>query len=169
MIGIELSDPHHLTADYVGEPGNRTFYIQAEDETQRVSFLVEKEQVAALGTGLEQLLIQLDEPLMTDWDRTAMELRQPLNEQWRAGDITVGADPDVGKFFVGLTEYVGEEDREPWQARIWATLDQTRRLAAHASEVVTEGRPRCRLCGRPTGPEGDHVCPATNGHGHLSR
>ena len=169
MIGIELRAPHHLTADYLGEPGDRTFYLQAEDEHQRASFLLEKEQVAALAQALEQLLHQLDDAPATDWDRTAMQLRQPLAEQWRVGDIAVGADPESGHFFLELTELTGEDDREPWEARVWGVADQIRRLAAHAAEVVTQGRPRCRLCGRPEGPDGDHVCPATNGHGELAR
>ncbi|MDX1620963.1 MAG: DUF3090 family protein [Nitriliruptorales bacterium] len=169
MMGLELHEPHHLTADYVGEPGARTFYLQAEDEHQRASFLMEKEQVAALAQALEQLLHQLDESPATDWDRSAMQLRQPLEEQWRVGDIAVGADPESEQFFLELTEFVGEDEREPWQARLWAVADQTRRWAAHAAEAVTQGRPRCRFCGRPEGPDGDHVCPAMNGHGELAR
>jgi hypothetical protein len=55
------------------------------------------------------------------------------------------------------------------ELRIWLDRDLARRLAAHATEIVGQGRPRCELCGRPTEPDGNHVCPATNGHGSLSR
>ncbi|MDX1659187.1 MAG: DUF3090 family protein [Nitriliruptorales bacterium] len=169
MIELELTDPHHLTVDYLGEPGNRTFYVQAEDTDQRASFLIEKEQVAALAQALEQLLHQLEDTPATDWDRTAMKLRRPLEERWRVGDIAVGADPESGRFFLELTEFVPDEGRDPWEARLWALSDQVRRLAAHAAEVLTQGRPRCRLCGRPMEADGAHVCPAENGHGDLAR
>ena len=58
---------------------------------------------------------------------------------------------------------------EPREVRIWTDRDQARRLAAHAAELVAQGRPRCELCGRPTELDGSHVCPSTNGHGRLTR
>lgn len=169
MIDVELRAPHHVTADYLGEPGDRVFYVQAEDDDQRASFLAEKSQVEGLAELLGQILLRVDDSPATDWDRPAMALREPLDERWRVGAISVGVDSDAGRFVIELTEFVPEDDREPWEARIWANQDQIRRLAAHAAEVVTQGRPRCRFCGRPTEPDGEHVCPATNGHGELTR
>lgn len=169
MIDVELTAPHHITADYLGEPGDRTFYLQAEDEHERASFLLEKTQVEGLAELLSQLLLQVEDTPATDWDRTAMSLREPLDERWRVGAISVGVDTDVGRFVLELTEFVPDDESEPWEARIWAHQDQVRRLAAHAAEVVTQGRPRCRFCGRPVGSDGEHVCPATNGHGELTR
>lgn len=169
MIEVELVDPHLVTAGYVGEPGSRTFYVQAEDEQQRVDILVEKAQVEGIGELLAQLLARIDDSPATDWDRAAMDLRQPIEPRWRAGELSVGLDPDTGRFLIELAELIGEEAREPLEVRIWATQDQARRLAAHAAEVVAKGRPRCDLCGRPMRPDGAHVCPATNGHGRLSR
>lgn len=165
----ELPRPHHVTAGYVGEPGQRTFFVQAEDEEVRVSLLVEKEQVSSLARVMGELLARLDDAPATDWDRDAMALREPVDARWRAGEISVGLDPERGLFLIELTELTPEEEeREPEEVRIWANRDQARRLAAHASAVVEEGRPRCRLCGRPL-EVGGHVCPATNGHGRLSR
>lgn len=166
MIVAELPTPHHVTAGYVGEPGDRAFYLQAEDTGQRVTVLVEKEQVEALGEALMQLLARLDDEVATDWDRDAMRLRPPIEAEWRAGEISVGLDPEQGRFLLELTELV-PGDEEAREVRVWPNQDQARRLAAHAAEVVTEGRPRCRFCGRPEGPDGDHVCPAMNGHGEL--
>lgn len=167
MTEPDLTHPHHVTADYIGEPGERTFFVQAEDEDTRVTVLVEKEQVAGLAQVVRGLLAQLDDTPATDWDRDAMTLRQPLDPLWRAGEITVGLDPDRHRFVIEAVEFIGEEEREPGRVRIWVDQDQARRLAAHAATVVTEGRPRCRLCGRPLEVSG-HVCPASNGHGELS-
>ena len=35
---IEFTDPDHLTADFVGEPGRRTFYIQASEGVQEFDY-----------------------------------------------------------------------------------------------------------------------------------
>lgn len=169
MIEVELTDPHHLTAGYIGEPGERTFFFQAEDEQERVTVLIEKEQVQGLSDLLTQLLSRLDDEPATDWDRSAMALREPIEPRWRAGELSVGLDPERERFVLEFGEFVGEGDDEPREVRFWADRDQVRRLAAHAAEVVAQGRPRCQLCGRPTEPDGEHVCPATNGHGRLAR
>jgi uncharacterized repeat protein (TIGR03847 family) len=176
VIDIELTDPHHVTAGYTGVPGSRTFFVQAQDETELVTVALEKGQVAGLGELLTQLLARVDDAPATDWDRAAMELRPPIEPRWRVGAIQVGLDPERGRFVLEFAELLLEDEEEdpdlepdPREVRIWADQDQARRLAAHCAEVVGEGRPRCELCGRPTAPDGDHVCPATNGHGTLSR
>lgn len=173
MIDVELTDPHHVTAGYTGVPGSRTFFVQAQDDDQLVTLLLEKAQVTGLGELIAQLLARVDDTPATDWDRAAMDLRLPIEPRWRVGAIQVGLDPERGRFVLEFAELLVEED-EPEdegarEVRIWADQDQARRLAAHCAEVVGEGRPRCQLCGRPTAPDGSHTCPATNGHGKLSR
>jgi uncharacterized repeat protein (TIGR03847 family) len=176
VIDVELTDPHHITAGYTGVPGARTFYVQAQDETNLVTLLLEKTQVSGLGELLAQLLARVDDTPATDWDRGAMELRPPIEPRWRVGAIQVGLDPERGRFVLEFAEFAVEEEDadeldedDPLEVRVWCDQDQARRLAAHCEEVVGEGRPRCQLCGRPTGPDGSHTCPATNGHGSLSR
>lgn len=170
MSDIELQAPHHVTVGFTGVPGQRTFYVQAEQEGDRVEFLLEKGQARGIGELLTQLLARVEDAPATDWDRAAMALRVPLEARWRAGELSLGYDADRGRFLIELTELVGEDvDLPPATASIWLDHDQARRLAAHAIEVVDQGRPTCELCGRPTELDGAHVCPATNGHGSLTR
>jgi uncharacterized repeat protein (TIGR03847 family) len=169
MIDVELIDPHHVTAGWVGRPGERSFFVQAADERQLVSLLLEKGQVRGLADLLTQLLARVDDTPATDWDREAMQLREPVEPRWRVGELSVGLDPERGRFVIELAELVVEEEAETREVRVWANQDQARRLAAHAAEQVDQGRPTCQLCGRPTEPDGRHVCPASNGHGRLSR
>ena len=172
----ELEAPFHVTGGYLGQPGARTFFLQAADETTLVTVLVEKSQVDGLGDLLARVLAEIDESPVTDWDRDAMELREPVQPRWRVGTIGVGVDAEAGRVIVELNEMPTEdaaedaaEDDEPEQLRWWLDRDLARRLAAHCKEVVGEGRPTCELCGRPMRPSGAHTCPRTNGYGRLTR
>lgn len=169
MIEVELTDPHHVTVGYTGVPGDRTFFLQAQDADTLLTLQLEKAQVEGLGELLSQLLARVEDVPASDWDRGAMDLRTPIDARWRVGEISLGLDPDIARFALEVAELATEEVTELREARIWCDQDQARRLAAHAREVIGQGRPRCELCGRPTDVDGGHVCPATNGHGRLSR
>ncbi len=169
MAEITLDTPHHVTAGFVGVPGDRTFYVQAEDAHQRITLLLEKAQVGGISELLTQLLARVDDVPATDWDRAAMELREPVEARWRVGEIGAGLDPQLGRFVLELNELVADDEEDGEVVRFSMDQDQTRRFAAHAEEVIGQGRPVCQLCGRPTDLDGSHVCPATNGHGTLHR
>lgn len=169
MIDVELTDPHRVTAGWTGEPGDRAFFVQAADEHELVTLALEKEQIRGIADLLTQLLARLDDAPPTDWDRDAMALTEPVEPRWRVGGLSVGLDPERGRFVIELEEVAAEDEDDPREVRIWADQDQARRLAAHAAEQVEQGRPTCQLCGRPTERDGRHVCPATNGHGRLAR
>ena len=166
MILAELTDPFHVTAGYTGRPGDRTFYLQAEDEDHRVTVKLEKLQVDALAHVLVDLLATLDDEPVTDWDRDAMALHVPIEPVWTVGEIRTAIDDRTQSIIVEVAE-LAPEDEEPEVVRVWLDRDAARRLAAHAIEIVAEGRPRCHLCGRPE-EDGGHVCPALNGHGRLT-
>lgn len=169
MSELIFPAPHHVTAGFTGVPGDRSFFVQVEDDTERLTLAVEKQQVGGLGELLGQVLARIDDAPATDWDRDAMALRDPIEPAWRVAEIGLGVDPDSERVLIELTSMVSEETTEPEVAQISIDRDQARRLAAHALEVVGQGRPTCELCGRPTDLDGSHVCPATNGHGGLSR
>lgn len=167
MSDLELAAPHHVTVGYVGRPGERTFFLQAQDEGLLVSFKLEKVQVQGIADLVAQLLAQLGDGPATDWDRALMALRDPVEARWDAGELALGFDEERGRFLLEVAERGEDEHRA--QARLWFDRDQARRLAAEAAAILAEGRPLCQLCGRPLQPGRDHVCPATNGHGRLSR
>ena len=48
--------PDRFVAGTVGEPGNRTFYLQAVHDTRVISVMLEKEQVAVLAERIAALL-----------------------------------------------------------------------------------------------------------------
>ncbi len=169
MSDLVFPAPHHITVGFTGVPGDRTFFVQVEDDAERLTLLVEKAQVEGLGELLAQVLTRIGDEPATDWDRDAMALREPIEPAWRVGEIGLGVDPESERILIELSTAESEEAVDPEVARISIDGDQARRLSAHAQEVVGQGRPECQLCGRPTELDGSHVCPASNGHGALSR
>ncbi len=66
----DLDAVTRITANAVGQPGQRVFYLQARSNRQLISLIAEKDQVAALALAITQLLDDLAEknPLLSSSD-----------------------------------------------------------------------------------------------------
>jgi uncharacterized repeat protein (TIGR03847 family) len=171
---FELDPVDWITAGAIGEPGSRTFYLQARQEHGLVALVVEKGQVRMLAQLAQELLARLDVTVTPDHlDTAAQQLLEPVSVAWRAGALSLGMDEDGERFLLEAEELVLDEDDEveeiePAVARFWMDRDQLVALAAHAAFSVEAGaRETCRLCSRPIDPTHGHVCPTLNGHGPL--
>lgn len=165
----ELDPVDWISAGAVGEPGARTFYVQARKGGQYVALIVEKGQVAALAQLAQQLLESAGVTVTPDdLDERAQRIVEPVQPAWRAGSISLGRDQEGERFLIQAEELVEPED-EGGVARFWMGRGELVALAAHAAYSVQAGaRERCRFCSRPIDPVLGHVCPATNGHGPLT-
>ncbi|MPZ68759.1 MAG: DUF3090 family protein [Actinobacteria bacterium] len=173
--------PVVFTADYLGRPGERTFFIQASGATGVRTFTLEKEQVGVLAERLRELLLAIDS---TDTIRTTEPARDPALSlvatdppEWRVGSMALAYDEASDNVYVvieevgagledGGLEDGGLEEGQPADVtsiRFVLRRDQIRAFVLHALAVVAEGRPTCQLCGLPMDPDG-HNCPASNGH-----
>jgi uncharacterized repeat protein (TIGR03847 family) len=168
---VDLGQVDRITADAIGEPGMRTFYLQARAGEQLVSVIVEKEQVELLARSVLELVADPALP-DDDVDDEFQTLEEPVDPRFRAGRLSIGYDEEENRFLVEIEEFVPEVDEddprslleeEPEAISLWASREQMLALARHGRAVVERGRPRCQFCGNPMDPEG-HVCPATNGH-----
>lgn len=165
---FELPSVDFITFGTVGEPGQRTFYVQARSAATLVTIKAEKQQVAGLATALHALLADLPPVPEADAVR-APELQQPIEPAWPTGSIGLsGYDETTQRVTLLLEELVivGEDEEvvvEGGTARFGLTLAQMQALAERGSELVAEGRPPCPLCGGPMDPNG-HACPKSNGH-----
>src|SRR5437899_518693 len=56
---IDVDPCDHITADAIGSPGQRVFYIQAFQAARTITIIVEKVQLQSLSVGIEQFLAQL--------------------------------------------------------------------------------------------------------------
>lgn len=157
-----------ITADAEGEPGHRSFYVQAREGDRLLTILVEKEQVQLLAASVLEVLSRIDRE--TETVSLDLSLEPPLEPLWRAGRMSIGYDEDRDLVMLELEELVPDEEDddapEPARLRVWATREQMLALSSHGAEVCAQGRPKCELCGNPMDPEG-HACPATNGHKKL--
>jgi uncharacterized repeat protein (TIGR03847 family) len=145
----------------VGEPGRRTFYLQARDHERVVNLKLEKQQVAALGQLLGELLSDLPAPgpLSTD-----LELEEPVDEDWVIGTMQLGYDNDADRIVLIASEVTADEDDDSGAiGRMIVTRAQAAALVGRSDFLVSAGRPPCPLCGHPLDPAG-HTCPKTNGH-----
>jgi uncharacterized repeat protein (TIGR03847 family) len=158
-----------FTPGTVGPPGQRIFYLQVRHATVSVTFRCEKQQVAALGRYLADLLSDLpdpdDVPLATD-----LQLVEPVQDAWIVGPIGVAYDSDLDRFVVAAEELVPtDENGDPdpvlaetkGSARINLTRGQALGFARRAGELLATSRPLCRFCGQPKDP-GGHICPRMN-------
>src|SRR5262249_45188439 len=93
--------PDRFVAGTVGEPGDRTFFLQAREGPRVVSVALEKIQVSVLAERLGELLAELDRRGVAEASPEASDdatsdtgpLDEPLNEAFRAGSLTLGWDP----------------------------------------------------------------------------
>jgi uncharacterized repeat protein (TIGR03847 family) len=180
----DLDPVTRLTADAVGAPGERTFYLQAASGADQVTLLVEKEQVRRLAESLQSWLPELaaDRPEDPEEARVAeageLALSEPLEPDFRVGQLSLSYDPERDRVVVVAVELLAADELpeeelppelapelapEPREVRLVVTRPQLRVLARHGSQVVARGRPLCPLCGNPMDASG-HICPALNGH-----
>ncbi len=165
----DLDPVDRITVGTVGQPGQRTFYLQARRGRQLLSMILEKDQVSALATALEQLLENLAEknPLLNTSEDiisiTNMELEQPLEEAFRIGQLGLGYDEGQDTLVI-IAQEIGQTEGDDLETvRFTFSREQGRSLAQRSSETVAQGRPRCPQCGEPINPEG-HFCIKKNGH-----
>lgn len=108
--------PDRFVAGTIGQPGNRTFYLQARRAGQIVSVVLEKVQVAVLAERLGVLLDELEArgitPRSDGAPADAGPLDEPLNEAFRATTLTLGWDGDSEQILVEARAGSDEDDDE---------------------------------------------------------
>ena len=171
--------PDRFVAGTVGEPGDRSFYLQAVHESRVVSVLLEKQQVQVLADRMGLLLEEVhrrfgtEVPPQADDVSDLSPLVTPLDAEFRVGTMGLGWDADAGAVVVELlavseTEFdesvvLDDADDGPDAVRVFLTPEQAREFSLRSERVIAAGRAPCPLCGEPLAP-GGHVCIRTNGY-----
>lgn len=153
-------------------PGERTFYLQAQDGNVITSVSLEKSQVAMLAERIGRLLTQAGLPMTVGADDNE-PLSLPLDEEFRVGALGIAWIPDEGTgdrvvieaHMLGEAEAAEPGDDDPDAAdtlRVSLTPAAAAAFARRAEALVAAGRPPCPFCLQPLD-AGGHICPRANG------
>ncbi len=173
--------PERFVAGTVGEPGQRAFFLQAREGSRLTSVALEKQQVSVLAERVDALL---DEVMRSEQGAglvpavgpTTVDdsdpLDQPIEEDFRAGTMTLAWDADSGRVVIEVFKFdeaaeppAVEEAEEPVAEELLVVSlspGVARAFCRRAQAVVSAGRPPCQFCGNPLDPAG-HLCPRANG------
>ena len=170
--------PTRFVAGTVGQPGDRTFYLQASDDGRTVSVALEKTQVQVLADRMTELLDEVagraSAAIPPEADVDDLDpLTAPVDEEFRVAAMGLAwdgtAEAVVVEAVAATDEPIDEDailsdsDEGPDALRVTITPTAARAFIARARRVVAAGRPPCPLCSLPLDPAG-HVCPRQNGY-----
>jgi uncharacterized repeat protein (TIGR03847 family) len=182
--------PDRFVAGTVGQPGERTFFLQAREGNRITSVACEKQQVSVLAEHLDKVLDEvvrrsageIDVPPASATAQDVDPLDAPISEEFRVGTMTIAWDPSIDRIVIELFSNVDsdeEESEDDPAARaaeaesqeinadevfvVKLTASYARDFVARAQALVAAGRPPCPFCLQPLDPNG-HVCPRTNGY-----
>ena len=175
----QFDPPKRFVAGTVGVPGQRTFFLQAQDDRRLISVVIEKEQLRILVERCEELLDDLMRsgtpgiPALAAGDLDLEALALPIEEEFRVGAMGLSWNPERQLLTVeahaiddedAMTPLVDSEGTEgPDCLRVRLTPRMARAFNARAVRLINAGRQACPLCQYPLDPEG-HICPRANGY-----
>ncbi len=178
---FDFDPPERFVAGTVGEPGARTFFLQARRGRQVTSVSLEKLQVSALAERVEELLDEVVRrtggsapvpALLGAGPRDDAPLEQPIDDEFRVGTMTLAWDGDAEQVVIECFEALDADAEEPESTgtggertvlRVHLSGAAARAFAARSAALVDAGRAPCPLCGDPLDPSG-HVCARANGY-----
>ena len=184
--------PDRFVAGTVGQPGERTFFLQAREGNRITSVACEKQQVSVLAEHLDRVLNEVHKRSVGDVEvppagsaaRDTEPLDAPITEEFRVGTMTIAWDPTIDRIVIELFSNVDAEAEETEDAPAVAvptdepdpdtinadevfvvkiTASYARDFVARAQALVAAGRPPCPFCLQPLDPSG-HICPRANGY-----
>ncbi len=178
--------PERFVAGTVGEPGDRSFYLQAIEDSRTISVLLEKQQVSVLAERVDELLDEVlrrtggsaPVPAVAPTGTEDLEpLDTPVEEDFRVGTMSLAWDGERRVVVIECFEVSDDPEAEAEPEEVVAAADDeegrsllrvtisgssARAFAKRALALVSAGRPPCPFCANPLDPEG-HVCPRSNG------
>jgi uncharacterized repeat protein (TIGR03847 family) len=180
--------PDRFVAGTVGQPGERSFFLQAREGKRITSVACEKQQVSVLAEHLDRVLDEVlrrsagevNVPPASSRARDTDPLDAPITEEFRVGTMTIAWDPSIDRIVIELFSNVDVDDERSRAAEapsaeepdeidadevfvVKITASYARDFVARAQALVAAGRPSCPFCLQPIDPHG-HICPRANGY-----
>ncbi|MEO7078113.1 MULTISPECIES: DUF3090 domain-containing protein [unclassified Rhodococcus (in: high G+C Gram-positive bacteria)] len=171
--------PDRFVAGTVGEPGDRSFFLQAVHDARVVSVALEKQQVQVLADRIGLLLDEVQRRFGAEFPPEETELGDtsplmtPIDTEFRVGTMGLGWDADANAVVVELlaisevevdeSVVLDDTDEGPDAVRVFLTPLAAREFALRSERVIAAGRAPCPLCGEPLTQDG-HTCIRSNGY-----
>ena len=174
----DFTDADGFATGAIGQPGERTFYVQIRGDGRTITAKCEKAQVAELARYMRGMLSDLPEQPNTEL--TSASLMSPVEQDFVLGSIGLGIDRATSRMVIQLEEmaFVDDTDIEDVDdellemletddeesttvVRVLLTAAQASAFCEVAERVVNSGRETCQWCGAPKDPAG-HACPRFN-------
>jgi uncharacterized repeat protein (TIGR03847 family) len=167
-----------FTVGTIGQPGDRTFFLQIRSANSLISTSIEKSQVAAISDRLRYMLkeIRIAHPISPkpSLTRDSLPLETPVLDEFRVGSIAIFYDEESEMIQVDLRELNLDESDEDEEEdlpilddvemiRIFITPTQANVFQDRAELVIAAGRQPCPFCSFPIDPQG-HLCARANGY-----
>lgn len=171
---IEYDEPERFIAGTVGEPGQRTFFLQAVQGPRVTTVSLEKEQVAVLAERLNTLLDEVGQSDESVLPPDNGPLSTPIEDEFRVSTLSLAWVADVQRVVIEChdrdvqLEDSGDEvveltEPDATVLRIVLSPIAAREFARRGLATVASGRPPCPFCGAPLEASG-HICPRANGY-----
>ena len=180
MAVYSYDSPERFVAGTVGQPGQRTFYLQASvrrpgDQRGRGEVPGEPaggadRRAAGRGTERHRRAGRRAPPRPGLADDGPLDL--PLTEDFRVGAIALAGTAKTSGWSSRPRRRLRRRSSRsprtcrrtgPGVLRVRLSPAAARAFSKRAIQIVGQGRPPCPLCGLPLDAEG-HICPRQNGH-----
>ena len=163
-----FTHPERCVAGTIGEPGERSFFIQARNKGRVISVALEKAQVQAIANRLELIVAEVKKsnPLISieSFPQDDAPLETPVDEEFQVGAISLAWNELDQLLSFELYELEDDEHDEEGQVlEINFSLGMAISFAQRSKALVNAGRLPCPFCGIPIDPRG-HLCPRANGY-----
>ncbi len=147
MSSFDFDKCEWITVGTIGEPGNRTFYLQARQDGALVSLKMEKQQVSALAEGLGDLLVEHAATAELP-DPDVLDLVEPVFAEWAVGSMALSFSAQEEIVLLGCEEMVivpddlPEDDwPPPHTAKFLFSRAQAAGIATRGTVLMFLGRP----------------------------
>lgn len=152
-----------IYASSEGQPGKRTFFLEASNEDYAVRVWFDKETMRSIYEAIDKAFHEAD---ITPKAEESQELRaSSLDAEFRSGRISMAQDEHKKTFTLMFSDAEGGE-RGPYRLRCVVSYEKMAGLSQQMRRVYAAGRPTCPLCTGPMDPSG-HICPRANGHRRI--
>ncbi|OYN89978.1 DUF3090 family protein [Parenemella sanctibonifatiensis] len=178
-FSYRYESPDRFVAGTVGQPGERTFFLQVREGSRLTSVACEKQQVQVLADHLEKvvsLVTASDDLPRGHSDNDPLDV--PITEDFRVGTMTIAWDPQASRIVIemfSVTDVVETDDADEAELLEATTSSaeevlvvqiepsRAREFIDRARALVAAGRTACPFCNQPLDP-GGHICPRANGY-----